>query len=544
MKLPRLLFLCALLLPGCASQPAILFDGVGDHTRNVTTGVEAAGEYFNQGLVLSYGFMHDAAVRSFTYASELDPSCAMNYWGKAYALGPNINAPMSKGNEQMALEAIREAKRLAVRGTPVEVDLIEALAVRYEDSKRRKRKELDVAYANAMKLVWEKYPNDADVGFLYADALVNISPWDQWTADFQPKANTLEAIATLERVLELDINHPGANHYYIHVLEASDNPKRAEAAADRLGGIAPGLGHLVHMPSHIYIQTGRFHDAMVCNRKASDLDRAYFAKTGDQGGYHFYHGHNNHFRVWASMYQGDYESALDSCRQTVKDLPPPMRSMAEVAEWLVMDLHVHLRFGAWEKVLGRTAPHEDHSYALAMWHYARGMAFANTKRIDDARQEADLFESYAKKTPRLKNTTRDQPADILKIARAMLKGETEYHAGNFDMAFAHLKDAVKAEDALRYSEPSPWMMPTRHALAALLLEHGKVEEAEDYYRQDLRRHPGNGWSLFGLARCLDQRGAVAEAAETRRQFEKAWANATVEIKASCFCAAKTEVGAR
>lgn len=541
----RFVFLFLLLtLPSCASKPAIFLDGMGDHFRVVSTDSELAQEYFNQGLTLSYGFMHDEAIRSFSEAASLDPSCAMHYWGIAYALGPNINSPLSKANGLRAKSAMEYALRLAVRATPVERDLIEALDTRYEFPFRKKRKDLDRAYAAAMKEVWAKYPNDPDVGFLYADALINISPWDQWTPDFEPKENTLDAIAALERVLKLDESHPGANHFYIHVMEASAQPERAEAVADRLASLVPGLGHLVHMPSHIYIQTGRFHDSMLCNKKASDLDREYFAKTGDQGGYHFYHAHNNHFRVWAAMYQGAYESALAACQQTLIDLPESMQGIPAAAEWLVMDLHVHLRFGEWEKVLERESPREDQPYAVALWRYARGMAFANTQRIELARKEVIVFEEIAMTMQANPDVDRDQPADVLRIAREMVHGEIEYHAGNFELGFKHLRAAVAAEDALRYSEPSPWMMPTRHALAALLLERGKVKQAEENYRRDLREHPGNGWSLFGLASCLEKQGRMAEAGETRRKFELAWANATVEIKASCFCAGKNETPER
>ena len=533
----RNLFVVAVVaaFSSCATERALLFDGMGDHTRKVTTDDTLAQRYFDQGMSLSYGFNHDEAVRSFDEAAKIDPDCAMAYWGKAYAVGPNINLPLDEANGKKAYAAIQEAIARKDKATPVECDLIDALAVRFESPPPADRKHLDKAYADAMRRLFEKYPQDDDIGFLLADALMNKHPWDQWTPDFKPKEDTLEILAMLERVMELNVNHPGANHFYIHAMEASTTPGKAEPAADRLGKLVPGIGHIVHMPAHIYIQVGRYLDSMACNDKASDLDREYFAKTGTQGIYHFYHAHNNHFRVWSAMYQGRYEDALESCEKTLRDLPAPMHTDAGAAEWLVMDMHVHVRFGKWEEALKAKSPRADQPYAVAMWHYARGMAYANTDRIAQARVEAAAFEKVVATVPKEQTVWIIPAHDVLNVAREMLAGETAFHSGQYEGAFAHLRAAVAAEDALRYSEPSPWMMPTRHALGALLLEQGKVAEAEKYYLEDLKTHPGNGWSLHGLAECLDRRNATAEATVVRKKFDKAWANATVKISASCFC---------
>ena len=536
MQMKHLVTLTAVcFLSACATDRALLFEGMGKHTRQVSTEHALAQRYFDQGLILSYGFNHDEAVRSFDEAAKIDPTCAMAYWGKAYALGTNINLELSEENAKLAHAAIQEAMARKDNATPVERDLIDALATRFEDPPPADRKHLDRAYARAMHALWEQYPDDDDIGFLYADAMLNLDPWNQWSPDFEPNPGTLELVAALERVLELNVDHPGANHLYIHAMEASADPGKAEAAADRLGALVPGIGHIVHMPAHIYMQVGRYLDSMECNDEASRIDREYFAKTGEMGIYRFYHAHNNHFRVWSAMYQGRYEDALASCELTLRDLPEELHADPSAGEWLAMDLHVHLRFGKWEEVLKTKAPRADQPYAVAMWRYARGMAFANTGRIAEARAEAEAFENVTASVPQEQTVFIVPAHDVLKVAREMLAGETAYHAGQHEAAFEHLRAAVAAEDALHYSEPSPWMMPTRHALGALLLEQGRVAEAEPYYVQDLKKHPGNGWSLLGLAECLERRGATAEAAAVSARFDKAWAGATVAIEASCFC---------
>jgi len=490
--------------------------------------------------MLSYGFNHDEAVRSFEEVARIDPECAMAYWGQAYALGPNINLPMDEPHGIAAWEAIQKAAAHADRAAPVEKDLINALAQRYSLPPAKDQSKLDKAYAKAMAEVWRKHPNDPDVGFLYADALMNLHPWDQWTPapDFEPKEHTLEIIDTIDRVMALNINHPGANHYSIHVWEASKEPWKAEASADRLDRMPFGvsLGHLVHMPGHIYVQVDRYADTMRVNEEASNLDREYFERAGDQLGYHYYHAHNNHFRVWAALYIGNYEEALEAARLTVEDFPDVFEGDPGIGEWLTMDMHVHLRFGAWQKVLELPRPREDQPYAIAMWHYARGIAFANTGRIDEARAEAGAFEKEVARIPQDQMVFIVSAIDVMEVAREMLAGEIEYKAGNVELGFEHLRKSIVAEDALRYSEPSPWMVPTRHSLGALLLEQGRVEDAEPLYREDLIKYPGNIWSLAGLMECLERQGRDDEEARTiRTQFERAKANATVDVSGSCFC---------
>jgi tetratricopeptide (TPR) repeat protein len=523
--------------PEQAAEPALLFEGLGTHKRKVSTQNEKAQIYFDQGMALSYAFNHDEAARSFVEAAKLDPQCGMAWWGNAYAIGPNYN---SFGVTDENAAAAYASLQRAAEGTnsPVERDLIDALSTRFEDPPPKDRRRLNEGYAKAMASVWKKYPDDADVAFLYADALLNLQPWNLWTRDGKPIGNSTEIVETLERGLKININHPGVNHLYIHIIEASSNPGKAEAAADRLGALMPGSGHLVHMPSHIYVQIGRYMDSVECNTRASELDREYFAKVGQKGDYHFYHIHNDHFLVWSAMFQGRYEDALAASDAILRDLPEDFRGIPDAADFLVSKLHVYIRFGRWEEAIKSPMPRKDQPYAVAMWHYARGVAFANTGRFKEAQKEATAFDSVAKTVPEDQLVFVVPAPLVLRVAREMMAGEIAFKSGEFDAAFKHLRAAVEAEDSMPYSEPNPWLMPTRHALGALLLQQGESVEAEKCYREDLAQYPGNGWSLHGLAECLERRGADDEATAVRQRFDKAWANATITIKASCFCRTK------
>ena len=529
---------------GCASapearapmEPALLFEGMGDHKRRVSTDNELAQRYFDQGLALAYGFNHDEAAESFSYAARLDPDCAAAHWGEAYALGPNYNrARRSAEYNERALAALERARR-ARNASPVERDLIDALARRFTDPRPKDRTALNEAYAAAMGELWKKYPDDGDVGTVYADALMNLNAWKLWSKDGKPWRHTEEIIATLERVIAANVNHPGANHLYIHAIEPSPNPARAEAAADRLAGLVPGIGHLVHMPGHIYTRIGRYMDAIETNKKATALDRAYFArKKGTQGLYHWTHAHNEHFLAWSAMYAGRYEDALLSCERIVAAVPEEFRDKPLAAEYVTSIYHVYVRFGRWEQLLAAPPPPSKHPYALAMHHYGRGIAYANTARFGQARSEAAAFERHAAGVPKDMVNRRVPAHDVLEVARQMLAGETAFQSGDEEKGLEHLRRAVSTEDGFRYQEPSSWMMPARHALGALLLDAGEVEEAETVYRKDLQLHAENGWALNGLAECLESLGRTDEAADVRLRFEDAWSHATVKTNASCFC---------
>lgn len=516
-----------------------LLEGLGTYRLDVTTDVTLAQEYFDQGLALCHGFHHDAAALAFVEAQRLDPNCAMAAWGEAYALGPNFNL-WDEGPEyaRRAHQALERARAHMAHASKIEQDLIEALSTRFAKVRPDSRAELNRAYARAMAELWREYPDHPEVGFLYADSLLCEHPWDQWNPDGTPRRDTLEIVSVLERVLELDVRHPGANHLYIHTMEASSTPERAEASADRLGALMPGVGHMVHMPAHIYMRVGRYGDSVRVNSRAAQLDREYFARTNTQqstGIYHLYHLHNHHFLIWSAMFQGRYEDALAQCDELMEDMPRAVRSDPFYMDWFTTRYQVHLRFGRWKEVLSEPRPGTDQAYAAAMWHYARGVAQANLGDLDEARREAGLFEQRAAEVGDDLNIHVVPARDVLAVARHMLAGETAFKAGDTDRAFVELRAAVAAETALRYTEPNPWMMPTRHALGALLLQEGHLEEAEENYRADLARYPANGWALHGLAECLERQGDTAAATAARSEFEAAWREATIEIAASCFC---------
>ena len=528
-----LLATAAALLIGCAAPRARLFDGLGDHHLAVTTPDPEVQAYFDQGLTLCYAFNHGEALESFREAARLDPTCAMAWWGQAYALGPYFNSTYNEEKHAQAYEAIQRALSLADGAGPLERDLIGALAHRFASPPPAERAHLDAAYADAMEAVWGRHSDDDDVAVLYADARMNQHRWDLWSKAGEPKPETLEAIAVLERALLLDPSNPGANHLYIHAVEASPDPQRAEPAADRLLGLVPGDGHLVHMPTHIYARVGRYMDAIDANRQAAQAYRDYLASGGQANIYPLL-GHDTHFAMWCAMYQGRYEDTVEAYDILFEDLP---EAMWRAPSYRASKFHGLVRFGRWEDILATPPPPEaDLHYVRAMWHYARGIAFANTHRVDEARREAEAFELEAAQVGPDETLFFDTPVTmVLAVAREMLAGETAYKAGDHEPGLQHLRRAVEAEDALPYMEPSHWMVPTRHALGALLLEQGQLAEAETCYREDLRLHPGNVWSLRGLTECLERRGEVAEAQEVRRRFEEVGSHATIEIRASCFC---------
>jgi tetratricopeptide (TPR) repeat protein len=449
---------------------------------------------------------------------------------------------MDEPSGARAYACVQEAVKRKDKAGEVEREMIDALALRYASPPAKDQLALERAYSAAMGKLWEKYPKDQDIGFFYAESMMNKRPWDQWTRDGKPKEDTLEVVRVLEEVMKLNINHPGANHMYIHAMEGSQTPEKAEAAADRLGKITPGIGHMVHMPAHIYMRIGRYKDSLEINKAASKLDQDYFAKAGMMGVYHVYHVHNDHFVCWTSMFLGRYEDALKGAEAMVAHVPDPFLDIPDfqpvLAQFLVANFKVYIRFGKWEEILKAAKPKREFPYCMAIYHYARGIAYANTGKHDMAKAEAEEFEKWAAKMPEAEITTGISGRDIMPIAREMLAGEMAFKAGEHDKAFKHLRAAVDAELALRYTEPNPGMVPARHALGALLLQQGNYQDAEKIYIDDLKWYPNNGWSLHGLAECQELRGAKDEAAKTREQFKKAWADATVEIKGSCFCRTK------
>ncbi len=531
-----------LFLAACASAPRgpelLPPEAIGGFHRTVTTASPEAQRWFDQGLALCYGFDHDEATRAFTRATEIDPSCAMAWWGIAYAAGPNINdAAMDEARNRAAHEAMRHAVTIAGGASPVEQALIGALSNRYAWPPPEDQMVLNRAYANAMREVYRAHGDDPDVGALFAESIMNLRPWDFYSPEGEARPETPEIVATLERVLESHPRHPGANHSLIHTVEASPDPARALAAADRLRDLVPAAGHLVHMPSHIDIRLGRYAEAVDANVRALEADAPRVERSGLQGMYAMYHAHNFHFLVYAAMFDGRREVALRAARDLEASITPAVVSTlpAVLEAFVPTTLHVMVRFGDWEAILREPAPGEAFPLARAVSHYARGLAFSATGRVAEAGRERGAFEREAARVPEGYTVGNNPAHTVLAIGRAMLAGEHEYRRGDHDAAFAHLREAVRLDDALRYDEPWGWMQPARHALGALLLEQGRVAEAEEVYRADLVRHPGNGWALHGLAECLRRRGAVAEAETVEARQRESWKRADVTIRASCFC---------
>jgi tetratricopeptide (TPR) repeat protein len=503
----------------------------------VTTRSVQAQTYFNQGLRLIYGFNHYEAHRSFMEAARLDPACAMAYWGQALALAPNINSPIDKERSLKGYEAIQKALSLQKKASPKERAYIEAMAKRFSNDEKIPQSQLDSVYANAMGKLAEKYANDPDAGTLYADALMNRKPWDYWTADGLPRPGIEKAIATLESVIKRFPDHPGAHHLYIHVVEASNNPDRAVASADRLESLMPGAGHLVHMPAHIYLRVGRYADATQSNIRAVEVDEAYISQYMAQGMYPMgYYPHNLHF-IWASAtMEGNSRKALEMARKTASRADRAMlEEMPFLQNFYVLPLFAYMRFGRWNEILTEPYPGKQMHHASAMWHYSRGMAYAAKKQTDRAQKELTILDSLSRDTTFSTIYASQNPtSSLLPIAYKTLAAEIAANKKQYDTAVTLLKEAVQLEDELRYDEPRSWPHPVRHALGAVLLEANMASEAEKVYLKDLEIHRENGWSLFGLQQSMRKQGKEKEAAAIEQRFKKAWAGADVTLQSSRF----------
>lgn len=543
---PRQLILAAVLtaaatFAGC-TRPQVadgtLYEGFGNYQRAASTESANAQAWFNQGMQFLYGFNHDEAIRCFHRAADIDDEFAGAWWGVAYAHGLHINNPqMSAEQSSLAYEATQEALARIDHASPVEAALIRALSERYAMPIPEDRRPLDEAYADAMGRAWQQFPHDPDVGALYAESMMNLQPWDLWTRDGEPKGRTLDIVATLERVLEIDVQHPGANHFYIHTMEASNEPEKAEPSAERLAALVPGSGHLVHMPAHIYARVGRWGDASDANVAAIGADRAYFAVAPEPDFYALYFVHNIHFLAWSAMMEGRYEAAMNAARELERDIPATfLREWTFVADgFMPVTYHVMIRFGKWEEILAEPKPEDWRHVSLSLWHYARGVAYSATDRTEQARAELDAFERAAAEIPEDWVVGNNPAANVMAVARHMLTGELAFREGRLDESFALLREGVRLEDALDYDEPPDWMQPMRHALGALLLAAGRADEAESVYREDLRKYPNNGWALLGLSQALAAQGDATEAAEVDERRARAWTRADVTPIASCYC---------
>jgi tetratricopeptide (TPR) repeat protein len=531
---------CFALLAACRSTPGPieLVPELAGYTRPVTTSSPEAQRYFDQGLTLYWGFDHEEAERCFARAAELDPGCAMAHWGQALCVGPNYNNPsMDEARSQAAYEALSRAQAHHRGSSQVEIALIEALSRRYAWPPPEDRRALDVAYADTLRKVAAAYPEDADVCALSAEALMDLRPWDLFAADGTPAPEAPEILAAIEAVLARHPLHPGANHLAVHAWEMSPTPEKALAAADRLRALVPGSGHLVHMPSHIDIRLGHYREAVEANRRAIATDAERVERWGAGGFYALYRAHNYHFLVYAAQFEGRYELALSTAREMVRSVPPDVvAEMPQVLDgFLATPLHVLERFGRWEEILDEPRPDERFPVTTAFWHFSRGLALSALGRVGEAEAERAAFEQACARVPEGSTFGNNPARTILGIGQALLAGELEYRQGNLEAGFAHLRDAVARDEALRYDEPWGWFQPAAHALGALLLEQGRLGEAEAVYRRDLALHPDNGWSLHGLEECLRRSGRSDEARAVATRFQQRWKEADVTIHASCFC---------
>jgi tetratricopeptide (TPR) repeat protein len=517
------------VVQGAAGGGATLLPGMGSLQYPVTTTSAEAQRFFNQGISLAYAFNHEEAKRSFAEAARLDPSCAMCYWGIAYVLGPNINLPMDPALNAEAFAAAQRAISLAGGATAREQALISAMATRYAGVGTGDRASLDSAYARAMKAVAEAHPDDANALALFAEATMNLSPWEYWSRDRRPRAGMPAAIAALERAMQLDRNHPGACHFYIHAVEAA-YPERAVECAERLAQLMPGAGHLVHMPAHIYIRVGRYNDAITANEHAVHADEQYIADRGADGFYPLaYYPHNYHFLGFAATMAARSELAISSARAAASKIPPEAAAAYMELQPLVVYPHVTLvTFGRWDDVLAAPLPPADQPLARAMAHWARGMAHAGREELQPGRASLDSLAAISR-------PIEAEPfATVLRIARATLTGELARKAGDKATAVAQFTRAAEAEDALNYTEPPHWHQPVRHLLADALVGGDRAAEAERLYREDLDRFPENVWALAGLRRALEAQNKKEEAASVAVRLEKAMTASDVRLTRSRF----------
>lgn len=537
---------------------------LGGFGRPVSTTSAQAQQWFDRGLIWCYGFNHEEALRCFRSAAELDPACAMAHWGIAYAIGPNYNKDWVAFEEAelgdavaTAHGAVAVALSLLEQATPVEAALIEALQHRFpSDTPAEDCSIWSDQYAAAMRSVYTRFPDDADVATLFAEAMVGRTPWQLWDLEAgRPAegADTLEALEVLERAMAATAGpHPGLVHIYLHAMEMSPYPERALAAADQLRGLVPDAGHLEHMPTHIDVLCGQYRDVVVSNERAIEADRKFLEREGPLNFYSLYRCHNFHFKIYGAMFLGRLEPALEAADELIATVSeellrievPPMVDWME--GFIPMRLHVLVRFGLWQQIVEQPFPADRDLYCTttAMLHYAKGVAHGALGDIAAAEQQRLLFADAVVRVPDTRYLFNNTCADILAVAGEMLSGEVEYRKGNHEAAFAHLRRSVELDDSLPYDEPWGWMQPTRHALGALLLEQGRVEQAEAVYRADLglddtlRRpcqHPDNVWSLHGYHECLRRLGKTEEAAIIKPRLDLALARATVPIKASCYC---------
>ena len=519
---------------------APLFTGMGNFHMPITTRDANAQRYFDQGMVLAFGFNHAESIRSFRAAQTLDPDCAMCFWGEALATGPNINvtnngkAVMTSEDRAAARAAIDHALTLIDGVTQKERSWILALDNRYDGQSETPRDPLDHAWADALAEMVDVYPDDMTVASVYAEALMNTMPWDYWGPSGEAKPDTQAVIESLERVMAAEPEHPLALHLYIHALEASSNAQKAEVAADTLANLVPGSGHLVHMPSHIYFRVGRYQDAALANIRAADIDEAYIAECNAQGFYPaLYYPHNIHF-LWASAtMQGQSELSLKSARRVVENVRiEQVEQFPTIQFFRTVPMLSLVRFARWEQILTEPEPHEPFAFARAIWHYGRGVAYAAMADEASALNELVAIERLEPEVDEIFMGNVYPAKSLLAIAKSLLRGEIAFRAGAMTAAVTSFEEAVALQDALPYTEPPFWYYPTRQSLGAALLADGRAAEAQLVFEADLEQYPMNGWSLYGLTKALSAQGQTASAEATRLRFNTVWQFSDVTLSTS------------
>ncbi len=526
--------------PPLAPVGATLLEGLGDYSMPITARDADVQRWFDQGLALTYGFNHDAAERSFLRAAELDPDCAMCWWGASLVLGPHVNSTMDPNNNAKAWDRLERALDAAADVSDREQAWIEALSARYAENAPEDRRPLDEAYAEAMGKLAAEFPDDLDTVTMHAESLMDLQPWDYWDADGNAKGHTAEVVSQLESVIARAPKHAGALHLYVHAIEASPDPSKGVAAADTLRELLPGSGHLVHMPAHIYARVGRYHDAVIANQKAIGADDAYLAACKPGPGVYplGYVPHNHHFLWFAATMEGASAIATDAAAATHQRTSDPelmrLPGFGAMQNFALTPLYADIQFGRWDQVKAMPKPADDLPYMIAMWNYGQAMAAARQGRLDEAKaHHADLAKATTDPViEAMLAWDRYSLVGGVKIAERVVTAEIARAGKDYDGAIAALREAVAIEDSLPYDEPPAWHSPTRQALGATLLAAGRAGEAEAAYREELARNPENGWSLHGLEQSLRAQKRAAEADEVKARFTSAWANSDVDLNAT------------
>lgn len=520
------------------NQKAPLFNGLDAVNYPIETSNPEAQKYFNQGLVLAYGFNHAEAARSFYYATKLDPDCAMCYWGYAYVLGPNYNAGMEPDNYQRAYDAIQTALEIGSDSEKEEA-LIEAMAQRYVEEPVEDRSDLDIAYSQSMKQVYKKYPDDENIAAIYAESIMDLHPWDLFDKQGQPKEWTPEIVGLLENILDNNPDHPGANHFYIHAVEASNTPERANASAKAFDdGLVSGSGHLVHMPSHVYIRTGEYHKGTVANIRAVEVDSIYVSACHAQGAYPLaYYPHNYHFLAATATLEGNSEWAMIGANKLSEHVHPDLMKepgWGTLQHYYSIPLYVQVKLGRWNDLINSDFKTYDLPYLKAVKNYAQGMAYMANNDLENAAKKLENLEELSedKSLQEVSIWEINSVSTLMQIAKRVLKAEILANEEKYDESIALLKEAVEIEDSLNYDEPPDWFFSVRHHLGAVQIEAGKFQDAIATYKEDLKRLPKNGWAQHGMRLAYENLNDQANVKNIEKQLAQSWKGADIEINSS------------